>query len=432
MRLLSGVTATEYVYDNQLEVLREDFGIGEFAERVTIVLLSLDRVEHTALFLYSLKTHFPQYKGKVLIADNGSTEDSLEKLHAVIKQYHFDIFLIDMKKNYGVAGGRNRAFEQVETEYILSLDNDIFLVENPFDELNKVIRLTGAKFINLSLLDEKGEDYIQNGGHIWLNQTETGFFASCGPFQELKRYKENTRQNFTLSTFIFGGAALYHKDTFFDCGKFDEKYFVGFEDLDFSLTVLEKGYKVANCGLACLVHNHPKTELVEDYDVKRNRYSVIKESAKYFYEKNGVSVWDKETEKYFCQLSKKLPSNRICTYEERLEHMRGIYAETLIRYRQRTLISGSIQSDEEREIVALKKMVDELRSYSHDLENEVNGLSALQSMLEELRNYSKDLEMEKHNLIEQNDLLRNELNKFQSSFINWGYIKLRLNKLLKN
>ena len=58
---------------------------------------------------------------EVIVADNGSTDDSLAALAAGFPS----VTVLSMGRNYGVAGGYNRALEHIEADYYLLLNSDV-------------------------------------------------------------------------------------------------------------------------------------------------------------------------------------------------------------------------------------------------------------------------------------------------------------------
>ncbi|MBE0666094.1 MAG: glycosyltransferase, partial [Bacteroidales bacterium] len=52
---------------------------------------------------------------QVMVADNGSDDDSVRWLSA----NHPDIRVIQLDRNYGFAGGYNRAIDKIEAEYYI-------------------------------------------------------------------------------------------------------------------------------------------------------------------------------------------------------------------------------------------------------------------------------------------------------------------------
>lgn len=106
----------------------------------------------------------------------------------------------------------------------------------------------------------------------------------------------------------FGGSSVVNKETFIECGGFDENMFVGFEDVDFSITLFRKGYKIGCCGVLGLVHDHNISNDSNDIEYERKRFSneKIYASAKYFKKKHGFTVWSEETEEWLKQREREL------------------------------------------------------------------------------------------------------------------------------
>ena len=453
----AGIHKKPYYFDKNLRVLGTKAVLGVDADKVTIVLLSLNRSEYTLLLLESLYENCPNFAGKVIIADNGSESCEIEKIKKKIKRYPFDIKLYEFGENFGVAKGRNHAFELVETEWIFSLDNDIFFVENPFPEVDKTLSETGARFCNLPLLDETGENYINNGGHLWINvKDKKKYFISGGPIFMLERNQENTKNDSVLSTFLFGGCAFYHKETFLATKGFDEKYFIGFEDIDYSLTLFRSGYKIANCCYACLVHNHPHDKELSTYDKERYRYDIINRSALYFREKNGFEVWDEVTEQFFIEQSLKTvaggekkntitdiyqnakenyhktslkfvdeESEETQEANQKLQSYSLALEQTVKEYKRMDEELRAYSMNQEKAINELRTMNDELRLYSQDQEKAINELrlysqdqekaiNELRTIDDELRQYSQDQEKENAELYDQISDLKKQLDDMQN------------------
>lgn len=68
---------------------------------------------------------------EIIVADNGSTDNSLE----VLAKEFPDVKAIVLDKNYGFAEGYNRAIEQVDSEYVVLLNSDVEVPEAWLDPL---------------------------------------------------------------------------------------------------------------------------------------------------------------------------------------------------------------------------------------------------------------------------------------------------------
>lgn len=70
-------------------------------------------------------------QAEIIVADNGSTDDSI----AVLVSEFPDVRRIILAKNYGFAEGYNRAIEQVDSEYIVLLNSDVEVTEGWLEPL---------------------------------------------------------------------------------------------------------------------------------------------------------------------------------------------------------------------------------------------------------------------------------------------------------
>jgi glycosyltransferase involved in cell wall biosynthesis/GT2 family glycosyltransferase len=308
LSLVNGIDKIIYGTSEFHRLLSKDYNIGLNAENLTIVVLSCNRYEATIKMLKTIEDICLSFKGKILIADNGSTEETIKKLKEKINQTKLNCKLLEFGENFGVAKGRNKAVEFVDTDWFMSLDNDIYFTKDLFKNIQSTISKLGCKFLNLGLLNSDKKTLFSLGGHIYLTPMNDGIHIGCG-----STYKQDNLNNIssfedTLATFLFGGCSVLNKAAFINCGKFDENMFVGFEDIDFSIKVFNEGYKIGCCGELGLVHDHVKSESKDDLEYEKKRFcnKNLFESAKYFEKKNNFKIWNSETEKWLMEREKEL------------------------------------------------------------------------------------------------------------------------------
>ena len=82
-----------------------------------IIILNWNGADHLRRFLPSVVAAGVE----VIVADNGSTDDSLAALAAGFPS----VTVLRMDRNYGFAGGYNRALEYIEADYYLLLNSDV-------------------------------------------------------------------------------------------------------------------------------------------------------------------------------------------------------------------------------------------------------------------------------------------------------------------
>ena len=75
-------------------------------------------------YLPSVVQHTPN--AEVIVADNGSTDESLE----VLRTEFPSVKTIVLDRNYGFAEGYNRAIAQIDTEYVVLLNSDVEVTDH--------------------------------------------------------------------------------------------------------------------------------------------------------------------------------------------------------------------------------------------------------------------------------------------------------------
>ena len=87
-------------------------------DNVAVVILNWNGRGMLEKFMPSVMEHT---NARVIVADNGSTDDSVE----FMKSHYPQVPLILMDKNYGFAEGYNRALAQVDADYYVLLNSDV-------------------------------------------------------------------------------------------------------------------------------------------------------------------------------------------------------------------------------------------------------------------------------------------------------------------
>ena len=89
-------------------------------DKIAVVILNWNGCDMMRRFLPSVIRH-SQPEGLVIVADNGSSDDSLPMLSAEFPE----VVQLPLPRNYGFAEGYNQALKQVEAPYYLLLNSDV-------------------------------------------------------------------------------------------------------------------------------------------------------------------------------------------------------------------------------------------------------------------------------------------------------------------
>ena len=268
--------------------------IGHRGCNLTISFLSMNRVALSVKLLRSIEEYIPDFAGQILIIDNGSTIENLNRLKDAASGFNLNIRIIALGENKGVAGGRNAATEHIQTVWVMSLDNDIYFIADPLDQLQQDISQLGCHFMSLPLLAPDGAGMLSFGGQLGVSASEDGSISlAIDKTFELDAGCAMTRASF-LCTYFSGGASVFQLDSFKAAGSYDEAMFIGFEDIEFCFRLFRRGMKIGCFGYPFLVHDHqpPTTETDVNYEEMRFSKSIILESARHFEKKHGVKIWN--------------------------------------------------------------------------------------------------------------------------------------------
>ena len=92
--------------------------------KCSVIILNWNGARMLRTYLPSVVTHTTD--AELIVADNGSTDESLQ----VLKDEFPTVRTIVLDKNYGFAEGYNQAIAQVDSEYVVLLNSDVEVTEN--------------------------------------------------------------------------------------------------------------------------------------------------------------------------------------------------------------------------------------------------------------------------------------------------------------
>jgi len=139
--------------------------------KIAIILLNYNNYEDTFACVESLqRIRYPNVD--IIIVDNKSTNDSLEKLYELKSE---NIKIVDSGKNGGFAFGNNIGMEiarEENSDYVLLLNNDTIVTENFLDELLKCFSYeddVGIATGRIMYNSEKDKVWYAGGKIDWNN-----------------------------------------------------------------------------------------------------------------------------------------------------------------------------------------------------------------------------------------------------------------------
>ncbi len=245
-------------------------------KKVSIIILTWNGLDYTKQCLDSLKSSAMDYGCDVYVADNGSSDGTLEYLNGLDW-----VHVIDNKENLGFVRGNNAVISKIEDGDILLLNNDMIIgQENWLDELCRVAYEQEENgVVGCRLVNEKGE--LLHVGTYIMPDTYWGQQIGGGQ-KDIGQYADQRE----VEGVVF--ACAYIKRAVIDkIGGLNEAFFSYFEDTDYCLRAKKAGFKVICCGSVTLIHYQNVSTNVN----KTNFSKMFLTSQKSFKE-----IWGKELE----------------------------------------------------------------------------------------------------------------------------------------
>ncbi len=231
--------------------------------KTSVVILNWNGRKLLEEFLPTVLRHTLDDETEVVVADNGSSDDSLDFLRANFPQ----VAVVVLDKNYGFAEGYNRALQQVNSEYVVLLNSDVETTENWLSTM-------------IDYLDEHPEvSALQPKILAQTRKTHFEYAGACGGFIDRFGYPfcrgrilenvepDSGQYDSVIPVFWATGACLcIRRKDFFEAGGLDARFFAHMEEIDLCWRLNARGKRIEclpqsvvyHVGAASLAKENPR------------------------------------------------------------------------------------------------------------------------------------------------------------------------------
>lgn len=245
---------------------------------ISIITLNYNQTDVTCDFLAS--TRNLKYRNfEILVCDMASAVDPSEK---ILGGNYPNTRLLLSKDNLGFAGGNNWGMRQATGDFMFIVNNDTEVTDNLLDELLKPFYeddTIGVTCPKIKYFDQPNK--IQYAGFNPMNNF-TGRTTGIGTLEEDKGQHDTSGITFGAH----GCAMLVKKEVIDKVGMFPEKFFLYYEEWDWSARILKAGFKIWYTAPAVIYHKESlsvgKANPMKVYYHTRNRILYMRRNAGFF------------------------------------------------------------------------------------------------------------------------------------------------------
>ena len=213
-----------------------------------IVIVSWNGREDLLECLASLEKLEPP-RPRIIVVDNGSTDGTGE----TVRERYPAVELVTIPENLGFAGGNNRGIGRAlegGAEFVCLLNNDT-VVDPGF--LNRLLRAADqhprAGILGSRVL------YRSRPATVWSQGIAAGRHTGRVLAPHHNRSVTVVPGRPERVDGVSGAAMLLRAETLRETGRFDEDYYLCFEDLDLCLRAREKGWEVMTAPASIVYHS---------------------------------------------------------------------------------------------------------------------------------------------------------------------------------
>ena len=244
--------------------------------KIAIVILNWNGVDMMRRYLTDVVNYSIVDNAVVYVADNASTDDSVEMLRSEYPQ----VKVILLEKNWGFAEGYNKALSQIEAEYYVLLNSDVKVTHHwlqplvEFMDAHRDVAACQPKL--LSIIDTDSFEYAGAcGGLIDLY----GYpFCRGRVFNTIERDKGqyDTAMPILWAT---GACMMIRSSDYWNAGGFDGRFFAHNEEIDLCWRLRLLGRKVYCIPDSAVFHlgggTLPKSNPMKTYLNFRNNLTML-------------------------------------------------------------------------------------------------------------------------------------------------------------
>jgi GT2 family glycosyltransferase len=243
----------------------EEFNFASPQPSASILLINYNGWDDLSRCLPSVIADAMNHNYEILVVDNCSTDDSVQKIIETFPQ----VRLIRNSVNGGFGMGNNIAAHSAKGKYLAFLNADTIVEKDWLEELIKALQFNpqiGMATSKILLMSDPNRiNACGNNVHL------SGLTLCRGAGQDKNAFSKSH-----LINAVSGAAFIMRKDLFHAVGGFDDMFFMYMEDTDLSLRTQLAGRSIQFVPSSIIYHDYTLTfGPLKTFYQERNRYLML-------------------------------------------------------------------------------------------------------------------------------------------------------------
>ncbi len=219
-------------------------------KKTAVVILNWNGRELLEKFLPPLLKYTPKDTAEIWVADNASTDDSVE----FVEKNFPEVKIFKLDKNYWFAGGYNRALSKIDAEYFVLLNSDVEVTENWLTPLTDYL----DKYPEVATVQPKIKAYNNKNSFEYAGAAG-GFMDKYGytfcrgriidTVEEDKGQYDDVKEIFWAS-----GACFVIRKEDYEKNQLDEDFFAHMEEIDLCWRLKNQDRKIVYIPQSTVYH----------------------------------------------------------------------------------------------------------------------------------------------------------------------------------
>lgn len=210
-------------------------------KKVSVIILNWNGTKLLRKYLPSVVQYSNKDIAEVIVADNGSTDESLK----VMQEEFSSVRLITLNQNHGFAKGYNLSIEEIDTPFVVLLNDDVRVTENWLEPLvNFMEEHPEVGAVQPKLLSDREPEYFEYAGAAGGFLDKNGYPFCRGRIfntveKDLGQYDTNAEIMWAT-----GACLLIRTELYRQAGGLDNEFFAHMEEIDLCWRIRNLGYKI--------------------------------------------------------------------------------------------------------------------------------------------------------------------------------------------